>query len=422
LVTADSLRADVVFENIDKLPNFKKLANEGLVFRNAFSNSSTTVPSLISLHTSTYPNMFGGFNKGIRKRKTLAQILNKLGYKTFGINTNALVEVTLGFEKGFDIFLNLKQNYGTILLRKLIRCRLTERADLFLDHFKYAFNEDYIPSVRGELLVETIRKILKNQRNNKSNKSPVFLWCHFMDSHHPYKPPFRFSEPNLRNPLHRFYYSLKQRRYTTLAKKSDREIYLKLYFGTIKYLDYCIGKLFELFNDNWIIIVTSDHGEEFWEHGGCSHSRKLYDELIHVPLVIYGPVDLEIEEDFLLSHVHLAPTILDVLKISTNYNKFLMGKSIQKLDDNNEERYVFAEHDGIRAIRTNRYKLIIDKSSKTIELYDLKTDPKEKYNIFQDKEDVANDLFKILGYELRRMKRYEAMLEVARIKDKMFKM
>jgi len=314
--------------------------------------------------------MLGGF-LNLKRRKTIAEVLRSVGYETIGINTNALIEATYGFDKGFKKFYNLKTNFGTFLFRKIFKNEFTKRLDSFIDyHIRYMLNEDYLPSVRGEVVVKTVKELLKNC------KKPVFLWCHFMDTHIPYKPPSWISDINLKNPLSRLYYSLKQRRYTSLAKETEKDIFWRLYLNCAKYIDYCVGEIFEeLKKDDWIVIITSDHGDEFFEHGGVSHSRKLYDELIHVPLIIYGLNGLNKQNDKLVSHVDIIPTLIDILNLQQK--DIFTGENFME----NDRKYIYAEHELIRAVRTERYKLIIDESSNKMELYDLKNDPKEKINL-----------------------------------------
>jgi arylsulfatase A-like enzyme len=406
LITLDSFRADVVSKEHTR--NILKIAGHGVYFENAFSNSSTTIPSMISLFSSTYPNMLGGFSS-LKRRRTISEILRGIGYKTIGINTNAFVEVIPGFDKGFNVFENLRTDYGTILLRKFIRNSLSERIDSFIDHFKYALNENYIPSVRGDLVVKETKRLLERIR-----EKPIFLWLHFMDTHHPYKPPAWISDINLKNPITRFYYSFKQRRYTALAKEYEREIYWKLYLNCAKYVDHCVGRISEeLLDDSWILIITSDHGDEFFEHGGVSHSRKLYDELIHVPLIIYGVDDLKSSSKILLSHVDIIPTILDLLGVRDRRDLFVGMSVIDK-----DESYTYSEHEKIRAIRTMSHKLIIDEKYGKIELYDLKKDPEERRNISDYEEDVVRELTKKLIDIAEKAKGVEAKYDVLRLLNK----
>jgi len=146
-----------------------------------------------------------------------------------------------------------------------------------------------------------------------------FLWIHYMDVHHPYVPPPEHQLPFREEPI-------SERRAIKLRRKlieypdtvTDAELsdLIDLYDAEIRYTDAQIDRLLSAINDNWdrsetLVAVTADHGEEFYDHGGVSHSATFYDEVIHVPLVVDAPElrgNTMILLDFWISRRHLLIT------------------------------------------------------------------------------------------------------------------
>ncbi|MCP4402326.1 MAG: sulfatase-like hydrolase/transferase, partial [bacterium] len=143
--------------------------------------------------------------------------------------------------------------------------------------------------------------------------------------------------------------------------------------------------------DNTLIIVTSDHGEEFLEHGGVLHGRTQFQEVMHVPLLIRGPGILHSKRfKHITSLVDVMPTILALQGISppASLDGINLCPLWQKSNVQLPQRYIFAEadhnnkiNDVKRAVRHLQYKLHYDRSSKEAQLYDLSDDPGEKVDV-----------------------------------------
>jgi arylsulfatase A-like enzyme len=232
-------------------------------------------------------------------------------------------------------------------------------------------------------------------------KHKFFAYIHYLDLHSPYepKPPYD----------------------TLYLNKTDKEDLGRfdypraLYDGQLTYIDTEIGTLLddlkkEGLYDNTLVIITSDHGDEFGQHGAIGHSKVPYDEVIRVPLIIKFPESLYagtvVENQVRL--IDIKPTILDYLKIEPHTE--LSGFSLMNYLDSNEDRnhhqidfpryaiseiYNMVQDLDVLAIRTEEFKYIHFKN-KDDELYDLKADPEEQNNLIKKHPEVAEKFNQML--------------------------
>jgi arylsulfatase A-like enzyme len=272
LIVVDTLRADhLPFYGYGKqlTPFLSSLAEKGVVFENAYSPSSWTAPATASILTSLYPFQHGltmGFfaQKEMIKRKretqvnripkqvtTLAERLKSHGYQTFGVADNINISSRLGFDQGFD-------NFVSHLHRS------------------------------GRIVNSSCRKFLGQSRKDK-----YFLYIHYDDPHTPY----HVSLPaNLR----------------TGDWREDLKVNYDL---EIEVIDRSIRELYNLFywGEKTLLIITADHGEEFFDHGRLGHGRTLFNEVIRVPFLVHFPEFIKagrrVEEN--VSTLDIFPTIID---------------------------------------------------------------------------------------------------------------
>jgi arylsulfatase A-like enzyme len=403
LISIDSLRADHLHclgyhKNIT--PTIDKLASDGLLFTNAFSNAPYTPYSIPSFITSRIPPLQG------KIKNTIAYILKKNGYNTAAFNPNAIV-LSDTFEgcnilNGFDVF--------DLLLSYKIRSRLTIdflRME-FMKYFRTKFNEE---SIIYKIVYSLYNKIIKmnplilcskdynyipnaEMINNhaiewiKKQKGKFFIWLHYMDVHQPYAPDEYTNKKEL------IYLITKYRDFPNMLTDDEIKKIILLYDLEIKYTDNKISKFIQdLKNnnklENTIIIITSDHGEAFGEHGAFGHGGqfkvRLYDEYLRVPLIMWGLENKGIV-DRQIQLLDLAPTICDIVNIKTPPCFF--GTSYF----NNYNGGIIATSEYGIAFRTEDYKLIIKKSKENVkELYDLINDPLETNNI-RENQKVLNTL------------------------------
>lgn len=380
-------------------PNIDKLAREGVLFTHAFSQSAWTTPGMISLFTSLYPPTHGVDAKGRTLKDdvlTLPRVLKANGYAVPVLPK--FVDIPNYWHLGFDV----------------------------VDKERFQGSE-------GEDLLKLL-EAYKDQR--------FFIWYHYHGLHLPYNPqnPYdKIFQEDIFNVI-----SADSEAVSVVKKKSviknnsvnfnntDKKIVVALYDGQVKQLDDYMGQLTEKMKkwgilDNTVIIITSDHGEELFEHGFIGHAStslnaKLYDEIIHIPLIICWPKKIKhrvVDEQ--AQQIDIMPTILDMLGLppSERSQGYSLLPSIQGNPANNL-RPVFCEtilggyqstkemeEIRLRCIRTKEWKLMYaDTPTSNVsigglgdgkyELYNLSNDPKEERNIFENHPEVVKDLKKKL--------------------------
>ena len=393
------MRKDVVEKKLT--PFLWELSQKGTVFENCFSVASWTLPSFKGILTSTYPLMFEGKLRIDENRTSLAQVLQKAGYKTIGLTYHPNLHRYFGYNAGFDYFfddIEGEWEWGGSLIREI--------ADSM---FKYLKNKELLKKLTYYYSLHIMKRSLKTgykfhfpaeEINKKAvellkkTKKPYFCWLHYLDAHFPYLPKkTRLSEKEVRR------LNLLRERWYRGGKKVNGEDLRKLkglYKQKVKEIDSALKMFFEKAKKegllkNTIVVITSDHGEEFNEHGAFHHEMNLYDELTHVPLIILGSHLKKKKVSKPVSQIDLAPTILDLLKMKKP--KQWLGESMFK----NNRRYVISEEgqklrgEAIRnnftlnlnykkiAIRNKDKKYIYNERGKD-ELFDLKKDPREKRN------------------------------------------
>jgi arylsulfatase A-like enzyme len=381
LITIDTLRADHLscygYER-RTTPNIDKIAEKGIIFKNAIAPSSWTAPAMVSLFTSVYPINHGVIHGSVTNKKvyhqevfsddltTLTEILNEHGYTTFGVASNLHLNGKFGFARGFDYF-------------------------------------ECLPFLPARVVNKTV--YAWKEKIKQSDK--FFLWVHYSDPHWPYIP---------RKPWVKEYFSEDhgngQNWLTKLPKyHSQTASYLKkhpeslpaleaLYDSEINYVDAFLGALFRTLKleKNSLIIITSDHGEEFLEHGQMGHTNNLHQESIHIPLIVKFPHSSKQEiVNEQRNLVDIMPTVLSFLDFKPAEQ--ISGKSfwgnrislfgIKKgLIKKGRRHYNFSELDKFsiqKTLLTPKWKYIYNYRNKKEQLYHMKSDPLELNNLANKK-------------------------------------
>jgi len=282
LISIDTLRRDHVGAYgyaKPTTPHLDELSREGILCEDAVSTSSWTLPAHLSMLTSVDPGLHGGvdtehgFNREV---PTLAATLRDAGYVTQAVTSHLYVSAVYGLDEGFD-HLDFRQD------RKATS--VVNRAVDVLDRF---------------------------------GDRPLFLFLHFYDPHWHYDPPDRtrqIFESAYTGTLTGLWqdFSKRDREHLSIA---DLEHLLALYDGEIRYTDDELGRLLDHMSQRGLhrgtlLLVTSDHGEEFLDHGSWEHQKTLYEEVIRVPLVVRGPGIRPRREPAQTSLLDVAPTILE---------------------------------------------------------------------------------------------------------------
>ncbi|HZQ68223.1 MAG TPA: sulfatase-like hydrolase/transferase [Terriglobales bacterium] len=362
LITLDTTRADRMgFLGSKKglTPNLDGVAKNGITFSHAFSHVPLTTASHTTILTGTYPQFNHVNDFGIPlspKLPYLPDILHQNGYHT-GAFVGSLILDPLdgtapGFDRGFDVYdanYHLKRHGGD-------RYKTVERrAGAVVDHALAWLSQ--VPN------------------------GPFFLWVHLYDAHDPYDPPSPFKE----------------------------KFAADLYDGEIAYADASLGKLFAELKkhglyDETMIAIMADHGESLGAHGENTHGVFLYDETLHVPLLVKLPLNRLAgkQVETRVSMVDVAPTLLDEAGIAVP--KEMQGESLAKIikpaanAGEAEDRPAYAETDyphrafgwsALRSMRTGKYLFI---QAPDRELYNQSADPDAAHNLAANSKAVADTL------------------------------
>jgi len=252
LIVIDTLRPDHLpfhgYER-DTAPYLSTLAGQGVVFEQVHSTSSWTAPATASLLTSLHPVQHGVHSGLVAVRAlqqsdptitlnripadvaTVAEILEEGGYSTWGAADNLNICADLGFDQGFQ-------------------------------HFRMTSDEG----------AATVNATVRGWSHRLVEEPPYFLYVHYMDPHRPYQKRAPWYAP----------------------MEGELLDSISAYDSEISYVDQKIEEMHSLldWDQNTIVIVTSDHGEEFLDHGGWDHGRTLYAEVVDIPLLVWMSPDL----------------------------------------------------------------------------------------------------------------------------------
>lgn len=436
LITIDALRADHLgFMGYKKniSPNIDHLAKESSIFTKAFATGPVTPHSFPSILTSTYPLDYHGPRKIKRPRKLISEVLKREGFTTAAFHSNAFLGNFFGYNRGWDFFEDLqapvnfsflKEKKITAIIKEVVRRGIIQffpQLFFLLIYIRYRIKKLKNNRINGSFLTQIVKDFISSQEE----KSPFFVWVHYMDVHTPYSArdnlknkPLSYSEysASCSSPLLAIYSSTKL---TKIAKKNINLTY-NLYDDGIKYVDEQIGNLISFLKakniyDNCIIIVTADHGDEFLEHGSGSHQSRLYNEVLHVPLLIKTPGNPARVIKNPVSLIDLAPTICDILNIKRTPSfkgQNLFNRSnfpiFHQTGSRGEGGIFSSKIDFIRyceiesinqcklACQFKNWKYILNYDNKKEELYNLLADPKEQNNIVHSEPEVISKMRKIL--------------------------
>jgi len=366
LIVVDALCADhLPFYGYQKdtAPFLNKLSKHSTVFVHAHSTSNWTAPAIGSLLTSLYPfqhrvNTGNPTNVNGDEAKmpfsvsaiaesitTMAEILKNSGYRTFGLSSNFFVSQQRGCAQGFDYFQGFRM-----------------KTDAGVLHAKLAEWED------------------------EMRKGPYHLYIHYTDVHVPYRRRAPWYHPG----------------------KDKRDDFISAYDSNIPYVDAKIRALYRRLNwdRNTILIVTADHGEEFWEHGYRGHGHNLFSGSLRVPLLVCLP-----KGDRTGRRIEPNVTLIDILPTLCEYigrkpDPQLEGRSLLPAMRGKPEYlagrpiYAYVERGPFRfrSILRDNWKLIMTPEGDKCFLFDTKTDPGEKNNLAENAQEIGRKLEMVRQY------------------------
>jgi arylsulfatase A-like enzyme len=368
-IVIDTLRADYLptyGHKINPAPYMDSLAREGVVFERVIAPSTWTKTSMASIVTSIGPakHRVRGVNDMLPGRlTTIAEGLSAKDYQTIGVNANPWLQSMFGFDVGFDKYISIPMRL----------------------HFYYPV---WAVNAKAFSLME-----------NVSSQKPLFLYLHLMDPHSPYVPaPPYYSAPPLEVPgLEVVANAELERRFRQdgLTRPQVLKRVIEFYEGEIKTADAGIKQLYvELQKagilDNAVVIITSDHGEEFLEHGQVEHGKNFYPETYEVPLIFHAPGRLpsakRIKPQVRL--IDIAPTIFELANVRVP--EAFEGRSLLPMDNQAITPRIATGAVGLNdsipdldytTVVSEEYLYIREKNNNKVEFYDLRSDPAALKNL-----------------------------------------
>jgi arylsulfatase A-like enzyme len=384
---------DIVFVSIDSLrfdhlgcygyarqtsPTIDKMAAEGAKFSNAISTTSWTLPSHAAMFTGLYDSSHGVISTRTHLGEnfvTLAESLKDAGYRTAGFYGGPYLHPTFGLDQGFD-------TYRSCMSRVPKTPDTDSRKDIS-DETNARVKSAHV-DVTGPRTTEEVSRWLEG-----AGGAPFFLFLHLWDVHYDYIPPDRYIkmfDPDYRGTMTGRILDDDATLSPDIPAR-DLQHLIALYDGEIRFTDDTLRNIFELLDRRGrfaeaLIVITADHGEEFFDHGGIGHGKTLFDEMIRVPLIIRWPgqipAGLEIEDQVRL--VDLMPTLLALAGApkptesqGRDVSPLLRGEEMPPESALSE---LLIYDPGHRALRSNREKLITEKTGDRY--YDLVADSHEQ--------------------------------------------
>lgn len=385
LITIDALRADHLsaygYPRLTS-PTIDRFAKRSVLFTNAITQAPYTKAAIASLMTGMYPSVhktvtaFVPFSEALSGHPvavstdklpaeitTLAEALQDGGYRTLAFTSNAFLSEPFGFTQGFDVF-------------------------------------QFLPGAEFEAANRMVDAALAAVK--QSGPGPIFLWVHLLEPHSPYAPPpWAENMFALEGSPHLIPETASIPPWLLAGSPRDLRLYERNYDGEIATADAAVDTLLREFavlrdGSNTVTVLTADHGEQFLDHGGFEHGDTLYDELIHIPLIVRAP---HVPPRIVSAQVELLDlyrTILTFADIDAPSD--VVGLELQPLLlGSATSRPGFAENYGAQtAVRMDDWKFIYNTDGHE-EMYHLRVDPHEQNNLVTSQRERAAQMRSLLN-------------------------
>jgi arylsulfatase A-like enzyme len=389
-------------------PELDQLAVQGVTFTSAIAQWPKTGPSLASIFTGRYPKTTGLTHRAAQQIPdeylTLPELFQSAGFATVAVVSNAVLSAELGWNRGFDEFLETWKVGGPI-------------SDDPVKHRKWAS----APLV-NQLAIPALERFADSER--------LFVWLHYSDPHAPYLLPAGTTDPFVGDALDTQDTLIERQLPPARAIGDERRLgfYVAKYDANILVTDSHIGAVLDHLGDldlleDALVIFTSDHGEGLGEHNELfEHGREPYNTTARVPLFLAytGVASAGREVDYPVELLDLYPTLRDLLRITdgphdlegSSLLPFLNQQGALGKQDLEQFRYAFSEAGGGRmlwrhyhSVQDGRWKLVfhppVERNDRqlppTFELFDLESDPLETENLAGDHEEEFNRLWQALS-------------------------
>jgi len=377
LISIDSLRADHLGcygYAAPTSPVIDRLAAEGVRCADAVSTTSWTLPAHAALLTGLYDSAHGTVDNGLRLAEsyvTLAETLHSAGYRTAGFYGGPYLHPTFGFGQGFDDYFNCMTALPADIDGQQAREESQKAASL----------------THADVTGPRTREKFEEWVSSRTER-PLFAFVHLWDVHYDYIPPPEYLkrfDPEYAGSVTVTDFMRNPAIHPGMPAR-DLQHVLACYDGEIRFTDEIIGALLAALPRpaNTLVIITADHGEEFFEHGGKGHQRTLYDEVLRVPLIFRWPgrvpAGTGVQQQVRL--IDVMPTVLDLLNIQPAAP--VQGRSLLPLFSGTTlpEEPALCELlvDGkpFRALRSGSWKVVVDDIRHAAAWFDLAADPGEQ--------------------------------------------
>jgi arylsulfatase A-like enzyme len=351
LITIDCGRKDAVYGSAVKTPNIDRLRDESITFNNAFSQSSTTLPSLYSLFLSQYVSSHGVLSNSHYKELgeySLPNLLAQEGWQSKAFTGSRHLEFSFGEDFNGGNFSQRREQITKF--KKRLKTRVPPLLAAKIERSIFRKNR-----INAQRLVREALSYLK------SAEGKVFVWLHFFDAHMEYHSSVKWVRHYYTRPLEPSNASVNHQlknngdwfpafSFGALLKMiKDLNYYPSLYKAALSHIDEQLGYLFNAMRsmgiyDRFFIILTSDHGENLIDYGMyCSHF-KLFPTTTNVPLIIKMPDFPPQQSHELVQHIDLLPALCEILNMGLPPT--IEGKSLLPLITQGKQvnEYVYSEH------------------------------------------------------------------------------
>ncbi len=348
----------------DITPFLDELSEKGIRCTNVYSHCSWTFPSMVSHLTGVNP--VASYKKDLAISHDLlfiSEILQERGYNTYMVSANPLLIERWNFVQGFDVY-------------------------------------EYVESDDGRDINLAIQQLFQEEL-----EEPFFLYIHYMDPHIPYYPPEEFLR-KVNPSIPRYRMIVENLKHNVLTPEQVRDA-IDHYDAEILYQDYLVSQVYNLFKDapffhnDLLYVFTADHGDEFTEHGGTGHGVTLYNEVLKVPLIFYGPEVIPGGQviEYPVQVIDIVPTILDLCRIRYDKDSY-EGSGIFSKRKKPFESFAAlwkATQSGkndttLRSIIQDEWKYIHSFDGNEHKLFNLRNDPGEKNNLIRQFPEIKRKL------------------------------
>ncbi len=367
-------------------PQIDAFAQEATLFERAYAQAAWTLPSAGSYLSGYYPPTKPRTKTSkVVLTVPIAAVLRRLGMQTAAFSENPYVTEGFGLNTGFDVF-------------------------------KEYFPFEVFDKTRGHFgridSAKTVTDVIEWLDEHGSDPNGFFLYVHLLPPHAPYDPP-----PPFAGRYDIGYDGGVEGTPGTLVKIDKRELRVRerdlqhlraKYQENLAFVDHQMGRILQRLRDGGmldktLLMITSDHGEAFREHGRMMHNSTVYEEMIHVPLIVRFPSRVgEVPRRWkgVVELADIMPTICDVLGFGLS--KMPHGRSLlERLQEDNEgdgfaRSWSSMMSKVMPAVITQEHKLILDPDTGQVELYNLRIDPAEMINIAATSPEIVERLKSLL--------------------------